>query len=302
MGISSIRTIHKQTSLLNMKTILLFDVFTFALALPYGNIGGDSVQPQIIDVGKLQPQGSQNQPQVGGAVPNQPQLGSGGQTQAQRAPSPGVSCRTEYTTIWDTEYIETEKQECNTIYVNSCSTQYRKKCANVPRQECTTVQDRQCSTVYNEVCVDEYRTEYDSYTETECSTEYKDDCEFQWEGEGNAKVWVPIPGTCKSNPYEKCQDLPKQKERQVAYPVCNKVPEQKCVVVPKQECRTVQEQKCSNEPYQKCDKVPKQDCQSVHKKIPNRISRRVPKKVCDDGSAGSGSIAVRSGSDAIKFE
>merc|ERR1711973_180515 len=149
MGISSIRTLHKQTSLLNMKTILLFDVFTFALALPYGNIGGDSVQPQIIDVGKLQPQGSQNQPQVGGAVPNKPQLGSGGQTQAQRAPSPGVSCRTEYTTIWDTEYIETEKQECNTIYVNSCSTQYRKKCANVPRQECTTVQDRQCSTEQN---------------------------------------------------------------------------------------------------------------------------------------------------------
>merc|ERR1712198_786888 len=222
--------------------------------------------------------------------------GGGGQNQPQRAPAPApsVKCRTE----------------CTTVYVNSCSTQYRKQCANVPKQECRTVQDRQCSTVYNEVCVDENRTEYESYTETECKTDYKEDCEYHWEGEGQAKVWVPIPGTCKSNPYETCVDVPKQKERRVPYPVCNNVPEQKCVNVPKQECKTVQEKKCTNEPYQKCDKIPQQDCQTIHKKVPNRVSRRVPKKVCDDGSgsgydpqaAGSGSIAVRSGSDAIKFE
>merc|ERR1712107_141108 len=119
---------------------------------------------------------------------------------------PSVSCRTEYTTLWDTEYIETETEECNTVY--------------------------------------------ETYTETKCRTEYKDDCEYQWEGEGNAKVWVPIPGTCKSNPYDTCEDVPRQKERQVPYPVCNKVPEQKCVNVPKKECITVQEQKCTNEPYQ----------------------------------------------------
>merc|ERR1711973_904206 len=180
MGISSSMDLLRKTSPSNMKILFVLGICSYALAAPqYGNIGG----------------------------------GGGGQNQPQRAPAPSVSCRTEYTTIWDTEYIETETEECNTIYVNSCSTQYRKQCANVPRQECQTVQDRQCSTVYNEVCVDKYRTEYDSYTETECSTEYKDDCEFQWEGEGNAKVWVPIPGTCKSNPYETCKDVPKQKER-----------------------------------------------------------------------------------------
>merc|ERR1712107_202336 len=104
---------------------------------------------------------------------------------------PSVSCRTEYTTLWDTEYIETETEECNTVYVNSCNL-YKKRCSNVPKQECRTVQDKQCSTVYNEVCVEKYRTEYEAYTETKCRTEYKDDCEYQWEGEGNAKVWVPI--------------------------------------------------------------------------------------------------------------
>merc|ERR1739842_96731 len=61
---------------------------------------------------------------------------------------------------------------------------------------------------------------------------------FQWEGYGNNKVWAKIPGTCKQNPYDKCQDVTKTKEKQVAYPVCNDVPEQKCVDIPKKVCDT----------------------------------------------------------------
>merc|ERR1711874_288307 len=78
----------------------------------------------------------------------------------------------------------------------------------------------------------------------ECTTEYKEDCEFQWEGYGNNKVWAKIPGTCKQNPYDNCQDVTKTKEKQVAYPVCNDVPEQKCVDVPKQQCRQIPDQVC----------------------------------------------------------
>merc|ERR1711962_1269907 len=59
-----------------------------------------------------------------------------------------------------------------------------------------------------------FRTEYEDYTETECTTEHKEDCEYHWEGQGEAKVWVPIPGTCKSNPYNTCVDVKKQRERQ----------------------------------------------------------------------------------------
>merc|ERR1712183_1147588 len=66
-------------------------------------------------------------------------------------------------------------------------------------------------TVYKSVCVDQYKTEYEPYTETECTTEYKEDCEFQWEGHGNSKVWAKIPGTCKQNPYDNCQDVSKTK-------------------------------------------------------------------------------------------
>jgi len=257
-------------------------------------------------------------PQYGGPVPAAGQGTGGSRAQAEnppkqqhQAPSAGssVRCRTEYTTAWTTEYVETEQEVCNTVYVNECSTLYKKECFNVPRQECTTVTDRQCKTVYNDVCVEKYRTEYEDYTETECNTEYKDDCEYHWEGEGAAKVWVPIEGTCKSNPYDTCADVKKQRERQVPYPVCNKVPEQQCVNVPKKECRTVQDEECTNEPYQQCDQVPKEDCNTVHKKVPNRISQRVAKKVCDDGSGsgygaenfGADSISIRS-SEAIQFE
>merc|ERR1712008_444481 len=158
--------------------------------------------------------------------------------------------------------------------------------------KCSTVYEKQCQTVYKSVCVEQYKTEYEPYTETECSTQYKDDCEYQWEGYGNDKVWAPIAGTCKKNPYETCKDVSKSKERQVAYPVCNDVPEQKCVSVPRQECVSVPDQICTNQPLQKCQDVPRQNCQAVHKKVPVRISRQVPKKVCQDGQQGVASAGI----------
>merc|ERR1739848_56199 len=190
-------------------------------------------------------------PQYGGVQPSPP---------VKTAPLTGpIQCRTEYTTLWDTEYKETETEVCTTEY------------------------EKQCNTVYKNVCVEQYKTEYEPYTETECVTEYKEDCEYQWEGHGHDKVWAPIAGTCKTNPYETCKDVAKTKEKQVAYPVCNDVPEQKCVSVPRQECVTVPDQVCINQPLQKCQDVPRQACQAIHKKVPVRVSRQVPKKVCQDG-------------------
>merc|ERR1739838_546652 len=197
-----------------------------------------------------------------------------------------VQCRTEYATIWDTKYKETETQVCTTEYEKVCRTETQRLCQPTTRQECNTVYEKQCQTVYKSVCVEKYKTEYEPYTETECSTQYKEDCEHQREGYGNDKVWAPIAGTCKKNPYDECKDVTKTKEKQVAYPVCNDVPEQKCVDVPRQECVSVPDQICTNQPLQKCQDVPKQNCQAVHKKIPVRISRQVPKKVCQDGHSG----------------
>merc|ERR1712121_308552 len=212
-----------------------------------------------------------------------------------------VQCRTEYATLWDTEYKETETEECTTEYEKVCRTETQRLCQPTTRQECNTVYKRQCSTVYKNECVEQYKTEYEPYTETECVTEYKEDCEYQWEGHGHDKVWAPIAGTCKKNPYETCVDVAKTKEKQVAYPVCNDVPEQKCVSVPRQECVTVPDQVCSNQPLQKCQDVPRQACQAVHKKVPIRISRRVSKKVCKDGHSGHKIVDVRNNENDFQF-
>merc|ERR1712062_619910 len=184
---------------------------------------------------------------------------------AVEAPQPArlntgsVECRTEYTTVWDTQYQEKETQQCVTNYEKVCQTVTERLCKATTRQECQTVYEKSCNTVYKSVCVDQYKTEYEPYTETECSTEYKEDCQYQWEGHGNNKVWAPIPGTCKQNPYDSCKDVSKTKEKQVAYPVCRDVPEQVC------------------------QDVPRQQCSNKHKKVPVRISKTVPKKVCDSG-------------------
>merc|ERR1711933_596167 len=208
---------------------------------------------------------------------------------AVEAPQPArlntgsVECRTEDTTVWDTQYQEKETQQCVTNYEKVCQTVTERLCKATTRQECQTVYEKSCNTVYKSVCVDQYKTEYEPYTETECTTEYKEDCEFQWEGYGNNKVWAKIPGTCKQNPYDNCQDVTKTKEKQVAYPVCNDVPEQKCVDVPRQQCRQIPDQVCHNQPLQQCEDVPRQHCTTKHKKVPVRISKNIPKKVCDTG-------------------
>jgi len=200
-----------------------------------------------------------------------------------------VQCRTEYTTVWDTKYQEKETQECVTVYEDVCQTVFERQCQPTVRKECNTIYEKQCKTVYKNVCVDKFRTEYEPYTETECSTQYREDCEYHWQGEGNNKVWVPIPGTCKQNPYDECKDVTKTKERQVAYPVCHDVPEQSCRDVPREVCHNVPDQVCRSEPQKQCAQVPRQQCHSVHKKVPVRISKNVPKKVCDDGY-GSNSV------------
>merc|ERR1712156_1133028 len=114
---------------------------------------------------------------------------------AKQISSPSIQCRTEYVTLWDTEYQEREEQVCETVYEKQCETRTQRLCQPTTRQECTTNYVEECSTIYKNVCVQKYRTEYGPYTETECTTEYKQDCQYEWQGEGNDKVWAPIDGT-----------------------------------------------------------------------------------------------------------
>merc|ERR1739838_529135 len=201
---------------------------------------------------------------------------------AKQIASPSIQCRTEYVTLWDTEYQEKEEQICETVYEKKCSTRTQRLCQPTTRQECHTEYEQQCKTIYKNVCVQKYRTEYEPYTESECTTEYKQDCQFEWRGHGNEKVWAPIEGTCQNVPYDECKEVAKTHAKQVAYQECKDVPEQKCVSVPKQVCITVPDQVCTSEPLTECQDVPRQACHSEHKRFPVRVSRQAPKKVCNE--------------------
>merc|ERR1712226_298582 len=114
---------------------------------------------------------------VASMVQAAPGASSYGGPAKQIASPPSIQCRTEYVTLWDTEYQEREEQVCKTVYEKQCSTRTQRLCQ---------------PTIYKNVCVQKYRTEYEPYTESECTTEYKQDCQFEWRGYGNDKVWAPI--------------------------------------------------------------------------------------------------------------
>merc|ERR1712226_650181 len=219
-------------------------------------------------------------------------LHHGPTVQRQEVSPPAVHCRTEYVTLWDTEYQEKEEEVCTTVYEKQCHTRTQRLCHPTTREECHQEYEQQCATVYNNVCVQKYRTEYEPYTETECTTEYKEDCQYEWKGEGNDKVWAPIDGTCQNVPYDECKEVSKTHARQVAYQDCKDVPEQKCVSVPKQVCVTVPDQVCTSEPLTECQEVPRQACHSEHRRFPIRVSRQEAKKVCDTPAAGHTVVAA----------
>ena len=45
-----------------------------------------------------------------------------------------VECRTEYTTVWNTEYQEREVQECDTKWVLECKTVFETNCRNTIKE------------------------------------------------------------------------------------------------------------------------------------------------------------------------
>ena len=90
-----------------------------------------------------------------------PQYG-GGSLPSLQSPAPthttsSVACRTEQQVIWDTEYVESETQECDTISVPRCSTKYSSQCKPVKRQECSTVYEKECQTQYQQKCSTQYK-------------------------------------------------------------------------------------------------------------------------------------------------
>ena len=122
--------------------------------------------------------------------------------------------------------IKCARSDCGTYILNAPSPTISIPNSNIVK-DCLHVWPKaQCHTEYSAQCRDHVKLELEPYIETVCSTQYTEECEHRWEGEGNDKVWVPIPGTCRQEPHEACADVAKTKERQVTYPVCEDVPHQ----------------------------------------------------------------------------
>merc|ERR1712110_185959 len=151
--------------------------------------------------------------------------------------------------------ITTQETIWDTQYIEKTEKECHQEQIQQFRQSCQTVYKNSCQTVNKQVCSQQYRQESQPYTETECSSQQKTDCESRWEEDGyGGKKWVEVPSTCQQNNYDTCRDVQKQKLVQV--------------------------------PYTEAQQV----CEDVHRKIPQRVSRTVPKKTC---GGGSGSVPER---------
>ena len=143
---------------------------------------------------------------------------------------------------------------------------------------------KKCETVYKKsVCEKRYRTKYEPYIATECINDYLEECEYHRQGEYNFMEWVAIPRTCRTIPYDNCREVTKHRKRQVVYTVCCDVIEHKCYYVLGLACQEVPNQDCTNQPQEKCSNKLKEECYYVHKMVPVRVSKKIPKKVCNDG-------------------
>merc|ERR1711970_1397613 len=166
-------------------------------------------------------------PQYGGGPPSPP---------VKTAPLTGsVQCRTEYTTLWDTEYKETETEVCTTEYEKVCRTETQRLCQPTTRQECNTVYEKQCNTVYKNVAKTKER-----------------------------QVAYPV---CNDVPEQKCVSVPRQECVTVPDQVCTNQPLQKCQDVPRQACQAIHKKV----PVRVSRQVPKKVCQDGHPVIQNAV-------------------------------
>merc|ERR1712156_867723 len=98
---------------------------------------------------------------------------------AKQISSPSIQCRTEYVTLWDTEYQEREEQVCETVYEKQCETRTHAKqvayqeCNAVPEQKCVSVPKQTCVTVPDQICKTEPLTECQDVPRQQCHSEHK---------------------------------------------------------------------------------------------------------------------------------
>merc|ERR1712024_88178 len=122
--------------------------------------------------------------------------------------------------------------------------------------QCRTEYITLSTTEYEDIETKECKTKWvpvcKTYTETECSTEHRKVCEKKWEGKGDNMKRVNIPGTCKSYPHDECKDVTKEH----------------------------------------CNKNAEEMCEDKHKRIPVTVTKKVPKKICDEDDGYANPLSI----------
>merc|ERR1712013_535326 len=160
-------------------------------------------------------------PQYGGVQPSPP---------VKTAPLTGsVKCRTEYATLWDTEYKKTEYEpytetECVTEYKEDCEYQWE----GHGHDEVWAPIAGTCKTNPYETCKDVAKTK-------------------------EKQVAYPV---CNDVPEQKCVSVPRQECVTVPDQVCTNQPLQKCQDVPRQACQAIHKKV----PVRVSRQVPKKVC------------------------------------------
>jgi len=174
-----------------------------------------------------------------------------------RGPNLAPGCKVEYKTVSVIEQRE----------------EYETKCVDKVRKHCDTKQQRICEPYREQKCNDYTRDVKEEYTEDECKDVKKTVCEKHWievsNGYGGVeKEWADDPSTCKDLYETNCYPVQKYRTKKEPYTECN----------------WHTSEKCRNEPYQDCYDVTEPECREIHKQVPYQTSKKIPLRVCNDGS------------------
>ena len=186
------------------------------------------------------------------------------------------SCRIEYVVVSYVVNSEVMTRECRSRNQTSCHTTPYEKCVDQLREECHQSVREDCKDMLEEECNTQHRTEHSQETVRECNRK----CQYQWEGTNEDKRWVVDPAICT------CGDITRKTVARVPYLNCRLVSRKVCENVPIRECKEVKERICEQKEREECKAVPHRECKDIHRKVPNTITRNMPRQVCGEENNG----------------
>merc|ERR1712012_1080731 len=200
---------------------------------------------------------------------------------SEQSQSKNENCHTEVVTIFEESEAESvNKVICETEFRDSCVKKLENICNNVAtgELECELVDRFNCVDSMTNKCGLESVLKNVSYTETVCDTVVEDICEL----EVRNGIKEPVEGSCLSKPIEKCGPVTRFTEEFVEEEVCRDIPIKDCENVQEEVCNEKKEEVCEELETESCEVVPHEECKQVVEKVPQKVSKKLTKVVCDD--------------------